>query len=80
MNMNMNPQQMLQMIQGGANPQQLIMSYLQNNSTPIGQNLMQLAQKGDTAQIEQIARNVCAQRGVDFDMAFNSFKQQLGIK
>lgn len=76
----MNPMQILQMVKSGANPQQLVMGFLQNNSTPMGRNLYQLAQSGDTRQIEQIARNVCAQRGVNFDQEFNSFKQQLGIK
>ena len=41
----MNPMQLIQMLQGGANPQQLAMSLLQNNlgNTPMGQNLLSLA-------------------------------------
>lgn len=76
-----NPMQLIQMIRQGQNPQQLAMSLLENNAqgSPMGANLLNLAKGGQTQQIEQIARNICQQRGVDFDTAFNSFKQQLGI-
>jgi hypothetical protein len=40
----------------------------------MGQNLLSLAQQGKTTDIEQIARNICAQRGVDFDKEFTAFK------
>ena len=78
--MQMNPMQIIQMIKGGSNPQQLIMSLLQQQNNPMANNLLQMAQNGNTSGIEQIARNMCAQRGLDFDKEFNSFKQQLGIK
>lgn len=48
-------------------------------NTPMGQNLLQLAQSGNTQQIEQIVRNLAAQKGVDFDSEFNAFKQSLGL-
>lgn len=78
----MNPMQLIQMLQGGANPQQLAMSLLQNNigNTPMGQNLLSLAQQGNRVQIEEIARNYCKQQGVDFDKEFGAFKQMLGVK
>ena len=78
----MNPiaLQILQMIKSGANPQQLIMQYLQKemSSTPIGQNLLYMAQKGDSAGIEQVARNVMASKGLDYDKEFNAFKKFIG--
>lgn len=78
----MNPMQLIAMLRGGGNPQQLVMSLLQNKmgNTPMGQNLLSLAQKGDAPQIEEIARNICKQKGVDFDKEFSAFKQLLGIK
>lgn len=78
----MNPMQLISMLRGGGNPQQLVMSLLQNEmgNTPMGQNLLSLAQKGDAPQIEEIARNICKQKGVDFDKEFSAFKQLLGIK
>ena len=45
----------------------------------MGKNLLSLAQAGSTADIEKIARNICAQRGVDFDKEFAAFKQSLGL-
>ena len=78
--MQMNPMQIIQMIKGGSNPQQLIMLFLQQQNNPMANNLLQMAQNGNTSGIEQIARNICAQKGLDFDKEFNSFKQQLGIK
>ena len=78
----MNPiaLQILQMIKSGANPQQLIMQYLQKemSSTPIGQNLLDMVQKGDSAGIEQVARNVMASKGLDYDKEFNAFKKFIG--
>ena len=78
--MQMNPMQIIQMIKSGSNPQQLIMSFLQQQNNPMANNLLQMAQNGNTSGIEQIARNICAQKGLDFNKEFNSFKQQLGIK
>ena len=74
-----NPMQIIQMIKGGSNPQQLLMSILQGNmgSTPMGQNLMTLVQNGDKQGLEKIARNLCQQKGVNFDQEFNAFKQML---
>ena len=78
--MQMNPMQIIQMIKSGSNPQQFIMSFLQQQNNPMANNLLQMAQNGNTSGIEQIARNICAQKGLDFDKEFNSFKRQLGIK
>ena len=77
-----NPMQIIMAIRNGQNPQQIVMNMLQErmSQTPMGQNLITLAQNNQTAQIEQIARNICNQRGIDFDKEFNSFKDSLGIK
>ena len=76
-----NPMQIVQMIRSGQNPQQLAMNLLQQNmgNTPMGQNLLKLAQNGQTADIEQIARNLAKQQGIDFDKEFTAFRQQLGL-
>lgn len=77
-----NPMQVIMAIRNGQNPQQIVMNMLQErmSQTLMGQNLITLAQNNQTAQIEQIARNICNQRGIDFDKEFNSFKDSLGIK
>ena len=80
--MNFNGNNILQMIMQGKNPQQLVLNYLQSQmgNTPMGQNLAQLAQKGDFNALEQIARNICQQKGLNFDEQSKIFKQSLNIR
>ena len=75
----MNPIQMLMQSQ---NPQQLVLQLLQQNmgNTPIGKNLLTMAQSNNQQGIEQLARNISASQGRNFDQEFNSFKKTLGIK
>lgn len=79
--MQVNPVQLIQQIRSGRNPQQLMISVLENQmrGTPIGDNLIDLAKNNRSADIEQFARNLCAQRGVDFDKEFSAFRKMLGI-
>lgn len=81
MNSNVNPMQLIQMMKNGANPQQIAMSMLQERASqnPIMQNLLSLAQQGNTPQIEQIARNIVNERGGNFDEEFKRFRQQTGL-
>lgn len=73
--------QVMQIIKGGGNPQQIVMNMLQQQAknNPVEQNLLKLAQNQDGAGIELVARNMCAQRGLDFDKEFATFKKQLGL-
>ena len=76
----MNPMDIIAMIKSGKNPQQLMLSILENGmmaNNPIMTNLFNLAKQNRTADIEQFARNYCAERGVDFDKEFTSFKEGL---
>lgn len=77
----MNPMQLIQMIRSGQNPQQLAMNLLQQQmgNTPMGANLLNLAKNNKTADIEQIARNLAKQQGIDFDKEFTAFRQMLGL-
>lgn len=78
---NVDPNQLIGMIKKGYNPQQLMLSVLekQMKGTPMGENLLNLARNGQTSEIEKIARNLMAQRGLDFDKEFNSFRQAIGF-
>lgn len=73
--------QFIQMMRSGNNPQEMIMNMLQQQAgnTPVGQNLLRMAQNNDGKGIEQFARNLCAQRGLDFDKEFTAFKQKIGL-
>lgn len=77
----MNPMELIQMIRNGQNPQQVAMNLLQQSmgNTPMGANLLNLAKNNNTAEIEQIARNIAQQRGIDFDKEFTAFRQMLGL-
>lgn len=78
---NINPMQLVQMIKGGQNPQQLLMSVLQQNTqgNPLYANLLKLAQGGKTSEIESIMRTMFSEQGMDFDKEFKSFKNNLGL-
>ena len=77
----MNYLDIIQLIRSGQNPQQIVMNVLEHQmgNTPMGKNLMDLALKKDSKSLEQIARNLCKQQGVDFDTEFNAFRQTLGF-
>lgn len=72
----MNP---MQMLQGMRNPQKFLQQMMGNSSVmknPMARNAMQMAQKGDSKGIEQMARNLCKEKGIDFDKSFSDFKNQ----
>lgn len=75
----MNPMQLIQMIRNGNNPQQLVMSMLQqqSNNNPLIKNAADLVQSGNMSGLETMARNLASQRGLDFDKEFNNFKSYL---
>ena len=75
----MNP---MQMLQGMRNPQQFLQQMMGNRqmmSNPIIKNALGMAQNGDSKGIEQMARNLCKEKGIDADKAFESIKSQLGM-
>ena len=75
-----NPNVLLQMIKSGQNPQQLMLAILQGQAdTPLGRNLLNLAQNGQTVELEKVVRNLYSQQGgQDFDRDFEAFKRSLG--
>lgn len=82
MNYRVNPMDLIQMIKSGSNPQQLMMSILEQNmgnNNPMMANLMQLAKNNDTATIEKFARNLAKESGIDFDKEFGNFRRNFGI-
>ena len=62
-----NPQQFMQQIMGNS----------QIMSNPMMKNTMQMAQNGDIKGIEQMARNLCKEKGLDADEMFNQLKNSL---
>jgi 3-methyladenine DNA glycosylase Tag len=78
---NVNPMQFIQMVKGCGNLQNFVMNVLQQQSqnNPIATNLFNLAKNNQTAEIEQVARNLCKEQGKDFDKEFNDFKRMFGL-
>lgn len=77
--MNKQVINVVQQIRQGQNPQQLMLNMLQQTNNPISANLFNLAQQGNTKEIEQVARNIMKQQGKDFDTEFRAFRQTLGL-
>lgn len=78
MNNGINPMQLLGMIKNGSNPQQLMLSILEQN--PNMKILTDLAKANNANGIENFVRNYVNSQGGDFDKDFNAFKQMLGVK
>ena len=75
----MNPFQMIQEIK---NPQQFLQHIIGNNQmmqNPIIKNTVQMAQSGDAKGIEQLARNLCKEKGINADDMFNQMKNNFGM-
>lgn len=54
-------------------PQQITQQLLSNTPNPIFNNLIKMAQSGDSKRVENFARNICKERGKDFDKEFSEF-------
>ena len=77
----MNPLSIIQMMKSG-NPQQFMQQIMGNSqimSNPIMKNTMQMAQNGDIKGVEQMARNLCKEKGLDADEMFNQLKNSLNM-
>ena len=75
----MNPFQMLGTMK---NPQQFLQQIMGNNQmmqNPIIKNTVQMAQNGDAKGIEQLARNLCKEKGINADDMFNQMKNNFGM-
>ena len=44
-------------------------------NNPIFTNLIDMAEKGDNEGLENFARNILKEKGLDFDKEFSEFKQ-----
>lgn len=58
------------------NPMEMIKMFMQKNNNPMMNNLIQMAQRGDTKGVENFARNLCKEKGLDFDKEFTAFMSQ----
>lgn len=56
------------------NPQSIINKIIAQNSNPVINNLIKMAQKGDVKGVENFARNLFKEKGRNFDKEFAEFK------
>ena len=70
----LNPMQLIQMIQGGGNPMQKLTQASQQN--PVIGQVMRIANGKTPKEMENIAREMAKQRGVDI----NQVAQSMGLK
>ena len=77
--MNINP---MQLIQAMKNPQ-AFMQQMMNNSqimqNQMAKNAIGMAQSGDTKGIEQMARNLCREKGINPDEMIKQIKSRIGM-
>ena len=72
----MNPIGILkQYVLQGLTPQNILQKV--NIQNPILNNVIGMAKNGDTEGVEKFARNICKQRGMDFDTEYSKFKNSL---
>ena len=74
----MNP---LQFVQAMRNPQEFMQKMMDNSQVmqnPMAKNAIEMAQQGNMQGIEQIARNLCKEKGLNADDVFNQIKSGFG--
>lgn len=80
MNNAMNKlQQMGNLIRTMKNPQQAMIQMLMNNNNPMAKNVLKMVQNGDYEGVETFARNVCKEKGKDFDTEISKFRDEIGL-
>ena len=70
------------LFQAVKNPQQFIQQIMGNSKAmqnPMVANAIQMYQKGDKDGINQLAQNLCREKGVDMNEAIRQIKSQFGM-
>lgn len=74
-----NPFQIMQAVR---NPQAFIqqaMSNSQISNNPIARNAFEMYQKGDISGLNELANNLCKERNIEPEKAFNEIKTMFGM-
>ena len=64
------------------NLQQMVMNMAKSRmgNNPVLKNAVQMAEKGDSAGLENLARNLYKENNLDIDKAIEQVKSQFGMK
>lgn len=69
----MNPMNFLKGMMGINNPKDMVMKMMGQTGNPMINNLIDMANNGNTKGIEEFARNYMKEQGKDFDKEFGNF-------
>ena len=70
------------LIQAMRNPQACMQQAMQNsqiNQNPIAKNAFSMYQNGDSKGLENLARNLCAEKGINPEDALKQIKSNFGM-
>lgn len=70
------------LMQAMRNPQAFLQQAMQNskiNQNPIARNTLEMMQNGDSKGLENLARNLCAEKGIKPEDALKQIKSQFGM-
>lgn len=73
---------LLQLFSGIKNPQQFLQSMMSNSQVmgnPMAKNAVDMMQNGDVSGVEQMARNLCKEKGLDPDDVMKQMKNKFGM-
>ncbi len=68
----MNNIQTIKLLMNSKTPKEALQQMI-GNRNPLFNNLMQMANTGNNKGIESFARNICKEKGIDFDKEFPNF-------
>ena len=74
-----NPFQIMQAVR---NPQAFIQQAMQSgqiSNNPIARNAFEMYQKGDISGLNELANNLCKERNIEPEKAFNEIKTMFGM-
>lgn len=73
---------MAMLMQAVKNPQQFIQQMMGNSQAmqnPMIRNAIEMYQKGDKDGVNQLAQNLCKEKGISYTDAVNQIKSQFGM-
>ncbi len=73
---------LFQMLQAAKNPQAFIQQAMQNSNlmqNPLAKNAIEMYQRGDLQGIDEMANNLCKERGLKKEDVINQIKSQFGM-
>ena len=77
----MNPFQLMGMLRNGGNPKATLMNMLRQNAgqNPMINNALGMMEKGDTAGVENMVKNLCKEKGLDPNEVMKATKNMFGM-